>query len=158
MALECRVVHGSGPQGDRAYLSGAIDEHTRLNDVFAQLTKIPGEALILDLQGVIRINSIGIRGWIPLITQLTSVRRVTVEGLSYPFVIQANNVYNLLAGARVHSVMAPYFCRLCEANRMVLVTGEEVQPSIVPAKACMECGNQMEFDELENYFAFLRRK
>jgi hypothetical protein len=154
MALECRVVR----DGERAYLSGAIDEHTRLTEVFAELARLPGDSLVLDLQGVIRINSLGIRGWIPLITQLTAVRRVVVEGLSYPFVIQANNVYNLLASARVASCMAPYFCRTCEANRMVLVMGSEVHPNMIPVKICHECGTPMEFDELENYFSFLRRR
>src|SRR5262245_39793174 len=158
MALECRVVEAPA-RAPKVFLSGAIDEHSTLDDVFAKVTKAVGGSLVMNLQGIIRINSLGIRGWIPLMSSLTKGRQVSVEALSYPLVLQANNVANLLAAAQIVSCMAPYFCSLCEANRMVLITADELRggDGTVPAKACGDCGTPMEFDELDDYFSCLRR-
>ena len=156
MSLECRVVQAPPPP--HVYLTGAIDEHTDLDRVFAHLYELRADPLILNLEGVIRINSIGLRHWIPLLSRLSSARAVLVEGLSYPFVLQANNVANLLGGVKVRSCVAPYYCTMCEQNHTIVVTTEEIaKTELPPTKACPQCASPMEFDELDDYFDFLRR-
>lgn len=153
MTLECRVVKSE------VFLTGSIDEHSSLEKVFAQLAKTRDDPLVVNLQGVLRINSIGVRRWIPLMAALAKSRRVTVSALSYPLVMQANMLVNLMAGAKVVSCMAPYFCGMCQANRMVLVAAHEVRRNEpAPSRGCPECGQPMEFDELDNYFAFFSRQ
>ena len=152
MGLESRV------SMSEVFLMGSIDEHAPLEEQFRILDQTPGDPLIVNLQGILRINSIGVRRWIPFITRLGQTRRVRVEAMSYPLVMQANMLMNLMAGVRIASCMAPYFCATCEANRMILVTAEEVAPHRPPPpRSCPECGTPMEFDELDNYFGFLSR-
>lgn len=160
MSLQCRVVvkAGSPPQ---AYLSGAIDENAPLAAIFAELAAAaaaPENEITVFMQGVNRVNSIGVRNWVQEIERLTKSRRIRIEGLSYPLAMQANSVANLMGSAEVASCMAPYFCGLCEANRTVSVSRADVDASpLPPAKACPDCGSPMEFDEVDEYFAFLRR-
>ena len=61
MSLECRVVQAPPPP--HVYLTGAIDEHTDLDRVFAHLYELRADPLILNLEGVIRINSISALSW-----------------------------------------------------------------------------------------------
>ena len=158
MSLQCRVV-AKDPGAPQAFLSGAIDENAALEKIFAELTAAAAEGgMTVFMQGVSRINSIGVRRWVQEIDRFTRNRKIRIEGLSYPLSMQANNVANIMGTAEVISCMAPYFCGLCEANRMVLVTRSDVAASpLPPAKACGDCGSPMEFDEVDEYFHFLRR-
>ena len=157
MSLQCRVV-AREPGPPQAYLSGSIDENAALDKVFAELAAAAAGGMTVFMQGISRINSIGVRNWVQEIDRFTKNRQIRIEGLSYPLSMQANNVANLMGAAEVVSCMAPYFCGLCEANRMVLVTRADVAGTpLAPAKACGDCGSPMEFDEVDEYFSFLRR-
>ena len=157
MSVQCRVVAGASGQ-PQAYLTGVLDENAPLQQVFAELAASTREDVTVFMQGIIRVNSIGVRNWVREITGFTRARRVTIEGLSYPLAMQAINVSNLMGTAEVVSCMAPYFCGLCEANRMVLVSRADLAASAAPpSKACSDCGSPMEFDEIDEYFSFLRR-
>ena len=156
MSMQCRIVaRPSGPP--QGYLTGALDENAELGKVFAELGGA-GKELTVFLQGILRVNSIGVRNWVREMTAFTSGRRVTIEALSYPLAVQANQVSNLMGTAQVVSCMAPYFCGLCEANRMVLVTRADLEATpVAPVKPCSDCGSPMEFDEVDEYFVFLRQ-
>lgn len=157
MSLQCRVVEKS-PGAPHAYLTGALDEHAPLETIFADLGRARGEALVVHMQGIIRVNSIGVRKWVREMLALSKGRQVTVSGISYPLAMQANNVANLMGTATVSSCMAPYFCAMCEANRMVEVTRDDLAATpVAPVKTCGDCGSPMEFDEVDEYFTFLRR-
>lgn len=137
----------------RVTLSGVIDERSELTTVFAEIS----QETILDLSGVERLNSIGILRWVPAIEALSQRQKVRIEAISYAFALQANCVANLFGQAHVVSCMAPYFCAKCGGNQMVLVTRDELsEGAAVPQKGpCIACGNdQLEFDELDSYFAF----
>jgi hypothetical protein len=157
MSLQCRVV-AKDPGSPQAYLSGAIDENAPLEKIFADLAAAAPARMTVFMQGINRVNSIGVRNWVREITDFTRNRPVRIEGLSYPLAMQANSVANLMGSAEIASCMAPYFCSLCEANRMVLVTRADCDASAAPpAKACADCGSAMEFDEVDEYVYFLRR-
>lgn len=144
------------PDGaDAVVLSGAIDESADLQLILGALE--PSSEVVLNLEGIDRINSIGVHRWLPFIGALSERRRVTVEVLSYPMVMQANTVARLFANATVRSCLAPYFCQRCNQSRMVLVAAEEArQDRGAPRRGCEVCGSAMEFDELDEYFTFFR--
>jgi hypothetical protein len=132
-------------------LSGAIDESSDLPGMFKEL----GADVEIDLEGVERINSIGVHRWIPAFEGFCRGRAVELTGLSYPMVLQANMVANLFGNVPISSCLAPYFCTKCQDNRMSLVQRTEVSSSgLPPARKCPVCGEAMSFDELENYFSF----
>jgi hypothetical protein len=137
-------------------LIGSIDEHADLANVLGPA--IDGDAVI-DLEGIRRINSMGIRLWIPIVLELSRARQLRFERVPYPVVMQANCVLNLFGGARVVSVMAPYFCATCQSNRMAIVEASEVDGATAPpSKRCPECQSTMEFDDLDSYFSFLKAR
>jgi hypothetical protein len=135
------------------FLAGAIDEHSDFDGVFRDLDR----DATFNLEGIDRINSMGIRNWIASISRFTKQYKARIEALSYPVVMQAHCVANLFASARVRSCMAPYYCPACKANQMVVVSVDEIPecPTEPPERRCSRCDALMEFDELDSYFRFL---
>src|SRR5262245_31650687 len=76
-------------------LSGSIDENADLSSVFSQMT---GD-VILNLEHIERVNSMGVHRWIPLVASFTAKHKLVIEGMSYPLVQNANVVANLFATA-----------------------------------------------------------
>jgi hypothetical protein len=151
--LQVRVEQVGGVS--RVYLKGPIDEHCQLKDIFAPLE---GE-LVINLEGIERINSMGVHRWVQPFDALTQRARVTVEAISYPVVLQANCVANLFGAAHVISCVAPFFCDRCRVNRTVIVKVDALGPAGQPPSAvCPQCNVNMIFDELEEYFNFCRPK
>ncbi len=135
----------------RLLLSGAIDERS---DLPAALHGVIGD-VVINLEGIERINSIGVHRWIPAFAAFAVNRKVEIERLSYPLVLQANMVANLFGQARVLSCVAPYFCSTCKENRVAVVNSEDVGPNgEAPERSCTVCAKRMSFDELDNYFTF----
>lgn len=137
----------------RIALSGAIDERADLARVFAEIDTDAE----LDLGGVDRLNSIGIRYWINHITDRARQHRVSILRASYVFVNQANCVANLFGDASIESCLAPYFCQHCSRNLTLEVRADEVHATsgVPPERSCQTCGSELEFDELDHYFRFL---
>jgi hypothetical protein len=142
--------------GTRIFIEGPIDERA---DLAAECPPLEEET-ILNLAGVTRMNSIGLTRWVKWITQQSTQRRISVESVSYPCVMQANCVANFFGRAAIRSCMAPYFCTSCNASRLEVVTAEEVERTegLPPEKECVECGAPLDFDELEHYFRILQHR
>lgn len=136
----------------RVVLSGAIDERSRVTEVLGRIH----EDAILDLGRVRRVNSVGLIAWLRAIAPLTRRHRIQVEAISYGLAIQANQLTDLFGTAEIRSCLAPYFCGRCNANREVVVTLEEARAALIPPKRCDRCGGELEFDEIHEYFTFLR--
>jgi hypothetical protein len=138
----------------RVRLAGSIDEHAELDATFGTLER----PAVLDLSKVERVNSLGLLRWVRAIGPLTSRCTVEVEAISYPMCIQANQVSDLFGKALLRSCIAPYFCPKCRAAREALVTREEILAAEdgVPIKRCEACATPMEFDEVDEYFLFLK--
>ena len=134
-------------------LTGAIDENTDLQALFAGFT---GD-IVLNLQNVERVNSMGVHRWIPIVTRFSSQHLLVIEQISYALVQNANVVRNMFGSARVRSCMAPYFCAKCKNNCTMTVTDDEMaEAETPPLKHCGQCGSEMEFDELDGYFSFFK--
>lgn len=152
MPLEVQVVR-SGEKPPRYVLKGQIDERTQVDKLVGTLD----QGAVLDLTGVERINSAGLLIWVRWINKATDGRGISVEGISYPMAVQANQLLDLFGSAQIVSCLAPYYCPRCNAARTVVVTADEVRGGVqVPTRACATCGTPMQFDELDDYFQFLR--
>lgn len=130
---------------------GAI---TEASDFTVALASCPARAVV-DLAGVDRVNSYGVREWIRFLKALAQAGvDVTLEGVSVPMVRQMNMIPQVRAGARVGAVHAPYYCPACDDERAVRLDART--RSAPPAPPCPTCGAAMDFDDVEDgYFAFV---
>lgn len=143
-------------------LTGVIDEDNTLG---GSLKKINGGTVIIDLSGVVRINSCGVRDWVNWINDLESRgKQVVMVRCSPCIVTQINLVHNFTGGGMVKSFFAPYYCGKCDREDLRLLRIEDFagqdEPA-APSHRAPDCGEsrcEMEFDDIEaSYFAFLPR-
>ena len=129
---------------------------TELAD-FTPLTRLRGP-LRLDLAGIDRINSIGVRSWILFVKQAEAMGlSLTFERVSPAMVLQISMISNFMgAKSRVRSLLVPYLCNSCHYEHLQLV---EVTPGVAlavpPRMACPKCGAAMHLDELEAMYGSL---
>lgn len=138
--------------GVRLELSGVIDDSVDLGPYFEDLP----EHVEVDLRGIDRINSIGVRNWVGLLSKVTASREVFIEAVSYPMVMQAICVHSFFGRATVVSCMAPYSCLGCGRTASVVVSRTEAA-SGMKDKPCSECKAMMSFDELDQYLSVFER-
>lgn len=136
----------------RFALAGVLDAGAPL-EAFGT---IPRGRLELDLSGVRRVTSFGVRDWIEACRRIPAGVTVVWERVSLPMVAQLGMVANFAGSAHVASFFAPYYCPKCDADVPVLLT-PEAAPDGAPARSCGTCGTALRFEELESdFFAFLR--
>ena len=143
----------AGPTGEVLTVEGDLDERTDFGKAPIARAATP---LAIDLGGVRRINSCGVREWVNFIRQLSQSRPVRLLRCSMPIVEQLNMVFNFRGTASVDSFFAPYCCGECGTSKTVLLTPAEASAAPQLSLACEQCGGTCVFDELpERYFAFL---
>ena len=153
-ALSWRVeVHGGTMV---ARLTGEIDENADFSDLKRQLS---GD-VELELDGITRVNSCGVREWVNFVRGFDEVTTLRFSRCSPTVVLQLNTIYNFRGRARVISFLAPYVCEVCHTDEYKLLEVDEhfVDRTLkgVPAFRCARCGGVMMFDELpERYLSFL---
>lgn len=139
-------------------LSGAIDETARLTEL---VSRISDGRLVLDLEGITFINSLGVRDWIRMQQAFAECRfRVELRAVSEPLVQQLNMIAAMRGNARVLSFFAPYACDTCGREESLLVDAIAHAASLAhmkaPPQTCGECGSVMVFNDFpERYLAFL---
>jgi len=147
------------------FLEGPISEKTTIYDYnLKNATEV-----VLDMQKVTFINSIGVKNWILWTMRVPDVASITL--LNCPFVIvnQASMVQGFLpVRARIHSFYAPFVCPDCGAEHVEKLfmgkhyhyVGSEKGRSIeLPIINCPKCKAEMEADFIEaKTFAFLDPK
>jgi len=137
-------------------LRGEINE----NADFSELSEYLQGDVDLDLEGVNRINSCGVREWVNFVRDLR-VASLRFARCSPTVVLQLNTIYNFRGRARVHSFLAPYVCEACHHDEYKLLRVEDhfpqrTPPYSPPAFRCARCSGVMLFDELpERYLSFL---
>jgi len=133
-------------------IAGTIDEH-------ADLTMLgnPSGVVEVDMRGVKRINSYGVRAWIDTIRRVpTDVTLVFTH--CPPLVIdQMNMVDGLLGHGRLASFYAPMVCPACEHEclEFVDVATCATAEGTLPHVRCGECGALMQLDDIEDKFTYL---
>jgi hypothetical protein len=142
----------SDSEGTRLKMFGDITEAADLSP----LLSISATTVILDLQGVRRINSSGVRQWVQFINGLgKGGRRIVFDRCSVAIVHQLNMVSSFRGNAQIRSVYAPYVCTDCGKDDARLTQVEASTPLVPEGVACSACGAAMEFDDLpEVYFSF----
>ena len=164
--LSYHVVGAAGPGGDSVsgapgarVLEGVLDEESApvLAALSRELSSAP--SIELDVAGLRRINSLGVRAWVDFMRSLGK-RPVTFTRCSPAFVDQLNTVSDFRGGARVVSLLAPYVCET--SGNLVfeeLIVGKDVTPGNfagLERRPCKECPEPLVFDDLpERYFQFL---
>lgn len=112
----------------------------------------------LHLGAVTRINSTGVRSWVDFVHALPAVSELTLWDCPPAVVTQLNSIDNFRGPARVVSLLAPYSCESCGAEKLqpIDVTGRRSGDPL-PRFHCAACGAPMVFEDLpERYLAFLK--
>src|SRR4030095_8658657 len=80
------------------------------------------DTLVLDLGGVKKISSFGIREWVDFVTTAGKHARSLILIECTPKVVdQLNMVANFTGGGRVFSFYAPFRCDYCDTEHRVLL-------------------------------------
>ena len=138
-------------------LEGVLDEQSNLSSLASAL---PATGASLDLAGVKRINSIGIREWREFLRAVAG-RPITLLRCPPVFVDQLNTIANFGGHAEVSSVLAPFECLRCGEQQLVLleVFAGDLDPleRMPEAPRCPSCQEAMQLDgEPTGYFRFLK--
>lgn len=143
------------PTATHLTLDGDLTEDFQILTV-AEALDGPLTPLTIDLAGVRRINSAGVREWIRFVGALGPGRPITLARCPAAFIRQAGMIKNFLGGAVVESLYVPYLCPRCEASRTELVEAAALAGHSFPEARCEACAVAMEADVVpEAFLAFL---
>lgn len=139
-------------------LAGDVDENAELEALVPQLTG----RIELDLAGISRINSCGVRQWMHFLRELGPLE-LRFARCSPAVVNQLNAIANFRGSATIASFLAPYVCPSCGADELrVLVPNLHfvALPTRgvpdAPIFPCERCNDAMTLDELpDRYLTFL---
>ena len=138
-------------------LGGQVDERTQLVEFVHKLDR----KVVLDLERVSFINSVGIREWIRMLRALEERGLdVRMKRCSEAMIHQMNMIVEAKGSAVVDSFFAPYLCAECgyEGSMCLDVTAHaaDLRETRAPIQTCPECSGQMEFNEIPGrYLLFL---
>lgn len=140
---------------DVVALAGVLDEAADL----APLRALAAPTIELDLRGVQRVNSSGVRAWIDFVRAVPAT--VTLRFVRCPPAIidQCNMVLGFLGHGRLESFYAPLICRECDEQVEQLFTTAAVKAGCgtLPPTPCPRCRRPMAIDDLEDqYLLFVR--
>lgn len=141
--------------GMRVTISGDVDE----NADFSTLRDELAGRVVMDLAGLRRFNSCGVREWVNFQRDLVGAPvELELHACSPAVVSQLNTISNFGGAARVVSFLAPYVCEACEREEQRLIeVAPDPRDTTLPAFACERCRNPLVFDDLaDRYLSFLR--
>lgn len=127
---------------------------------FDGITRCNRAEFFIELEGVERINSFGVKVWVNLISSLKE-KRVTLRGCPVCFVDQLNIFEDFLGTCVIESLFLPFYCDTCNKEKDVKIDMQTTrQPNFREALnqmfPCPNCGkNQTFFDDIDAYFNFL---
>ena len=144
-------------QGSVFFVKGVLDEYADLTPLLAQK-----EPLRLDLRGLTRLNSIGVRNMLKFLAAWGE-KTLVYEHCTSEFVDQISMIPALLGvkkQAIVASFYVPYECNKCDHEEDVF--GEFQTYAIAhkdgnwPTKSCSKCGAPMQVVS-DTFFAFFQK-
>jgi hypothetical protein len=148
------------PKGVELFLAGKITEGANLQDI-----KIPENVpVIINLKGLVAINSLGVRDWVKWVGPVSKKYEVTFRNLPPFFVRQANILVGLVpSSATIESFFVTYFCETCNEERNVLFRRKlEFDGTDLNIPNDVKCGypehGPMSLDVPTSYFQFLKSR
>ncbi|HLT28671.1 MAG TPA: protein kinase [Myxococcaceae bacterium] len=141
-------------------LGGVIDETFTPE---ADLADLRGY-VVLDLGRVSRISSFGVRNWSAFVAQPPpGAQGLFLINAPPVFVDQLNLVEGFAGASRLLSVLAPYRCRTCSADRLGFIDlaadAEQIAGGEAPPRTCAVCRGTLEFtDTPAEFFDYVRRQ
>jgi hypothetical protein len=135
-------------------ISGIIDEGADLKG----FRKLKGD-VVVDLGGIRRINSYGVRQWVDAMRNMSEDARVVFVRCSPPMVEQMNMIHGFLGRGELRSFYAPMICPECEEpeNQLFELEACRAAGGKLPAVKCPTCGALMEVDDIESQYLFFLR-
>lgn len=145
-------------------IAGEINENTS----FPVITTNPDQELVLDLKGVVSLNSMGLRNWLAWVKQFKTQTRLRFRFCTRCVVDQMNILQGFIPiGALVESFYVPYHCESCSHSEDVLAmrgkdfteaTADARESILLPdERECLKCKDQMVIDTIPyKYFNFLK--
>ncbi|MBK7861053.1 MAG: hypothetical protein IPJ65_21085 [Archangiaceae bacterium] len=134
-------------------LSGPLSEKDDLTRLAAQLS---GEVRV-DVGGVGRINSAGVKGWMSFVAALPDSVQLVFERCPAGFVSQLNMVAGFIGKGRVASVAVPYTCPSCGESADPIVSVSPLRDLPATHGPCPRCGAMLELDvSPDEFLAFLQ--
>ena len=129
-------------------IGGTLDEASEM-----PVPEVRGRRVVIDAKAVARVNSMGVRAWVEMMTELSArTRDIVVMQVPAVLVTQAAMISTFFGSARVHSFMSPWICLNCE-NWLEQMHGES--DAVPEAITCPKCGSRMELDwDRESFLAF----
>jgi len=137
------------PDGTVVRIEGAIDERFNLDGFTGRR-----DVVVLDIDGVTRINSVGIKRWKTALTNLDAQYLCFVR--CRPAVVsQFNIVSGFGCGGELISFYLPYLCPHCDRAFALLLDMRadrgRIQSLTAPEQKCT-CGEKADFDDFAEYY------
>lgn len=137
--------------------NGTIDESFNAKQIAEGIK----DTLIVDLSGVKRISSFGIREWLEFL-KIANEKCSAIYFIKCPprIIDQFNMVANFGGKGRILSFLAPYHCDYCERDDNILLEVadqyELIKDKKLPDQPCEKCGNAEYLDEdPETFLSYL---
>ena len=144
------------PEATCIHMAGVIDERFAA----AQLLQNLAPVTILDLDGIKRITSFGVRQWSDAMKSLpATVKHLYLVRCPPCFVDQLNMVLNFGGRAEILTATAIYFCDKCQEERPVridvLADRAQIGSGQAPPATCPTCKEPLQLeDDPAQYFRF----
>ncbi len=139
-------------------LSGDLDETT--DKAFAKLTLPPGvQTTTLNLTGLRKINSIGVRQFIAVLDRLSAKTALVLINCPATYVDYCNLLTTTLHTELVESFEIPFACGDCQFESRPTFERAMVAGTKAPqAMACLKCGGESRPTvDLDRYLEFLNQ-
>src|SRR5260221_414506 len=132
-------------------IAGVVDEHADLSALVPLTGRIE-----INLRGVRRFNSVGVRVWVDAMRGLGQRGQVVFVECSTSVINQLNMITGFLGRGRVASFVAAMRCEACDADVDYLFDRVECDDGL-PVAPCPRCARAMDLDDDEaQYLLFLR--
>jgi hypothetical protein len=143
----------------RLLMSGRIDDSAPLSSLLDGLTS---PSIVIDTDGVVFVNSIGVREWMRLLRGLAAKGcSLRLERIADVLITQMNMIPDVRGTASIASFHAQYVCPSCGYEAAPLIDAvkhaAELAAMKAPPMACGECDAMMELgDYPERYLTLFK--
>ena len=144
LRLEAKVTPGGVRE---VRVSGAIDGRAQLGALLES-----AQVLRIDLAGVTRIDSLGVREWIRVTAAIPEATEVVWVATGVPMATQLTMISHFADRARIESIHVPCRCTRCGLEHRTTCTDLGQAEHDVKLSACNICGAPLDLDDDDRAF------